>query len=304
MSIKQKIKNIINGIIRRGYWFRNIFFADCWKFLTYSTFNTQVINLGSTSSLHAFDYDGLPVKGANWALSHNPLSGDLAVIKNYSSFLSPEGCKVLISLCPFSSLSGSYEIFEDRYYTILYPTTIPSYSYCHNILVQDKFKNPFRYYSLYGFILDIIHLLPIKRNKSLSEKQMELDAENRLKSWLHEFSLKDLTSAFSLVNIYNMELAISLLEQIVEFCKERGFDPVIVIPPVYHTLSDKFSKESQDKLMLKMIEGLSYNDITFLNYFSDKQFSNNRDLFEDSFLLNKKGAVKFTRRVLTDISVI
>ena len=123
--MKGKIKYILNALIKRGYWFNNVFFEGCRKMSMYSTFNTDVINLGSTSAVHAFNYDGLGLKAGNWAMTRNPLLGDYAILKNYSSFLKKDRSIVIITLCPFSSLAGSYNFLDDRYYTFLYPSTIP-----------------------------------------------------------------------------------------------------------------------------------------------------------------------------------
>ena len=87
MSIKHKIAGKINGVIRRTRWFNEEMFPDCRKFWEYNKFNTDVINLGSTSGCHAFDYEGLPICGGNFALRHNPLSGDLAILKNYLTII-------------------------------------------------------------------------------------------------------------------------------------------------------------------------------------------------------------------------
>ena len=87
MSIKHKIIGKLNGVIRRTRWFNEELFPDCRKFWEYNKFNTDVINLGSTSGCHAFDYEGLPICGGNFALRHNPLSGDLAILKNYLTII-------------------------------------------------------------------------------------------------------------------------------------------------------------------------------------------------------------------------
>lgn len=75
-------------------------------------FNTDVINLGSTSVCHAFDYEGLPICGSNFALRHNSLSGDLAILKNYFGYLNPTNSHVIIPLCAFSSLAAVMTLWK------------------------------------------------------------------------------------------------------------------------------------------------------------------------------------------------
>ncbi len=304
MKVLTIVKYVINAIIRRGYWFNNVYFADCRKFRTYNTFNTQVVNLGSTSALHAFNYDGLKVKGANWALGHNPLAGDLAILKNYYSYLAPKGCTVIIPLCPFSSLSGSYQPFEDRYYSILYSSTIPSYSYVHDVQVQDKWHNPVWRYPIWGFLQDIFHLFSFGEGRALSEENMQKSASQWIDGWFHEFSLKDFTTPLSLVNKDNIDDAVSLLIQIIVFCKQHCIKPVIVIPPMYHTLAERFTSEGREKVIESLFRKMKETEYTFINYMDDPQFSHDRSIFKDSFLMNKKGAKVFTKRLLTDLKII
>lgn len=148
MSIKHKIASKINGAIRRTHWFNEELFPDCRKFWNYNTFNTDVINLGSTSGYYAFDYEGLPIKGGNFALRHNPLSGDQAILKNYFGYLNPKGSHVIIPLCVFSSLAGSYDFMEDRFYTLIYPSSIPHFSYRRQQQIKAIAASPIRRFPL------------------------------------------------------------------------------------------------------------------------------------------------------------
>ena len=70
------IKHIINSVIRKGYWFNNVSFDGCSRLIKYKVFNTDVVNLGSTSAVHAFNYEGMGRKGGNWAMPRKPLLGD------------------------------------------------------------------------------------------------------------------------------------------------------------------------------------------------------------------------------------
>lgn len=304
MSILSKVKFVANALIRRGYWYDNTFLPDSRKFSTYSTFNTQVVNLGSTSGLEAFDYSGLGIKATNWALRRNPLAGDWAVLRNYSSYLDTQKCTVIIPLCPFSALSGCYEPFEDRYYSVLYPSTIPSYSHVRDVQAQEKIHNPIMHYPWYGISTDIWHIISKGRGKTLSEEKMIADADNRIKGWLHEFALNDFRTSLSLWNKYNIKEALNLLDNMIFFCRERNANPVFVVPPVYQTLADKFSADAKE-LLFGDIERLARErKVSFINYMDDSQFVSNRILFKDSYLLNENGAKKFTKRVLSDLHLI
>ena len=191
MNIKKKVLFYINALIRRGYWYNNVAFRDCGKFWKYNTFNTDVMNIGSSSSAYAFNYEGLPIKGVNFGISANPQIADLAILKNYFSFLKPSGSTVIISLCPFTALAGSYEYLQDRYYTILTPPVMPVFYYWKKQEVKSKMRNPLPHYPLIAVFTDILYLIK-KESNVLSEKQLIKDADIKLKSWLSEFSLTNL----------------------------------------------------------------------------------------------------------------
>lgn len=304
MSVLGKVKTILNALVRRGYWYDNIFLPDARKFQVYSTFNTKLVNLGSTSAVAAFDYSGLPVKAANWALRRNPLAGDWAVLRNYSSYLDAKDSTVIIPLCPFSALSGDYEPFEDRYYSVLYPSTIPGYSYVHNVQAQDKITNPIMHYPWYGIFMDLWHLCFKGNSKSMSEEDMAKDAENRINGWLKEFAMEDFNTPLSLWNKDNISSALDYVQKIFNFCRERNITAVLIVPPVYKTLSDKLSTEAKDLLFGGFEHIAKNNGVNFINYLTNPQFMNDRTMFRDSYLMNKKGAKAFTKQILKELRII
>ena len=297
--------SITNAVIRKGYWYNNTFFPECQKFNQYNTFNTKVINLGSSSAVAAFDYDGLNIRGANFALSRNPLVGDWGILMNYLSYLKEGESTVIVTLCPFSSLSGSYDYLDDRYYRILYPTVIPNYSYTHYMRVRERMDNPIMYYPFYAPFVDLYKLIfKNKKDKVLSESQLAADADQRYKSWLDEFSISDMSEPLSLRNKDSIEDAIEIINKIVLLCREHDFKVYIVIPPVYKTLGAKFNEDVCSMLIDPLINNLIDNNVPFYNYMNDSEISGNNALFKSSFLMNKKGAKQFTRKLLKDINLI
>ena len=304
MSIKHKIASKINGAIRRTHWFNEELFPDCRKFWNYNTFNTDVINLGSTSGYYAFDYEGLLIKGGNFALRHNPLSGDQAILKNYFGYLNPKGSHVIISLCVFSSLAGSYDFMEDRFYTLIYPSSIPHFSYRRQQQIKAIAASPIHKFPLWSFYTELRAQLRGIGHSTLTEEQMKADAERWIKGWKHEFALSDFSNPLSLINQDGLKDASFILNDMISFCKERDIKPVLVLPPMYHTLASKFDSNARKVLLDDLLKTLDDKTVKFLDYMDDTRFSHDITLFQDSFLLNKKGAKKFTKIVLDDIGVI
>lgn len=303
-----KIGRIINALCKKTYWYNEVLFPECSKFWNHNIFNLDVINLGSTSAVNAFDYGDTKLKCANWALSHNPLSGDEALLKNYMSYLNPKGSTVIFSLCPFSALAGSYECSDDRYYTLLYSSTIPSFSKARQIKVIHMKNRPLKYYPLFELMRDAGRLItsPFKKNnnKILSEEEMRLDAERWMKGWLKEFSIRNFSEPFTLLNQDAINDAKAIMNRLVVFCEERNIKPVFVIPPIYHTLGELFNSGARKQLVGNIMIEMEEKGAHFLNYMDDPDFSHSTELFLNSFYLNKKGAKIFTKKVLNDISSI
>lgn len=304
MSVKQKILGKINGLVRRTRWFNEELFPDCRKFWEYNKFNTDVINLGSTSGCHAFDYEGLPICGGNFALRHNPLSGDLAILKNYFGYLNPNNSHVIITLCAFSFLAGSYDFMEDRFYSLIYPSSIPHFSYRRQQQIKQYATYPLRLFPLWSIISEIKSLLLKDKRSIKTEEEMILDADRWIHAWKHEFALNNFSQPLSLINQDGLKDALSILNEIISFCKERNIKPVLVLPPMYHTLASKFDKNARKQFLDDLIEKIDDKSVKFYDFMSDSRFSNDITLFQDSFLLNKKGAKKFTEIVLHDMGLI
>lgn len=301
--MKNKILHIINaGIRRKSYWYNDILFADCPKFWKHRTFNLDIVNLGSSSGKYAFDYSGLELKGANWAMAPQSLVADLAILKTYSSFLKPQGGIVLIPLCPFSCLGGSGLYLPDKYYSILRMASIPYCSYQKQQEVFAKRDNPLRYYPAIEIIRDIWSLFRYPDN-SIPEKEFRQNAEQFINGWMHEFSILDFKNPLILKNQDAYEDGVRILNEMIQFCLERNLRPIIVIPPVTKQLSLLFTDDMREKFIYSFVNQGNKQGVKFLDYFEDTDFSDNPKLFRNSFFLNNAGAKLFTRRVLKDLGI-
>lgn len=303
MRIVKKILYIANLQIRRTHWFKDVFFPCCSKFWSYNRFNTKVVNLGSSSALHAFDYEGYDTIAANWAITRNSIVGDLAILKNYYSFLDPIQSTVLLPICPFSSLSGRYDYLDDRYYTFLYPSSIPSFSVQRLNQVMEKYNNPMRYYPVVEIFASIRRLFK-RKNATMTSQEMLADANKWYSGWLKEFSIVNLDGELSLINKDSISEYCDYLQEMISFCEERYINLYIVIPPVYKTLRDKFDDNARDILFSSILKVAQSRGVRVLDYFSNSEFSDNKDNFRNSFFLNKNGARVFTKRVLEDIQIL
>lgn len=301
MSIKSRIKAAIKGrllsLAYRSSWYDELF-PECKKFWDHREFDLDVVNLGSTSGLNAFNYSGLAVRAANWAMPRNSLKGDLAILENYSSYLR-KGAVVIIPLCPFSSLSGSYDCSEDRYYTILSPRSLSGFSRRRLERILAIKNSPLRYIPFVEFIREIKRLIIPRSNARIAPINMEEDAQSWIDGWQKEFCVKDFSYPLSLVNEDGVHDAVQILNRMIAFCKVHGFRPVLTIPPMHRSLAEKFTPQMQDVLLGSLEKRI--NGVSIMNFMDNPEFSLDDSLFANSFLLNKIGAEKFTRKLLRQI---
>lgn len=296
MSISGMIQRVLNKLARDSYWYNHIAFGDCRKFWLHRTFDLDVVNLGSSSSVAAFDYSGHPeLKAANWAMTPQTLVADFEILRNYSCYLK-KGATVIIPLCPFSCLGGNNDDIADKYYTVLNIASMPHASYRRQQQQMQMKNNPWRYYPL----AQLIARKPKVSN--LDAAAFEADAKMRMESWRKEFSMIRFTDPLSLVNQDAFHDGAKILGQMVDYCIEREYRPVVVMPPVSEAMRIQFTPEMKKLFIDDFVKEGIGEKVVFLDYFEDGRF----DVadFQNSFMLNAEGAKKFTDVVLKDAEVV
>ena len=296
MSISGIIQRVLNKLVRKSYWYNNIAFGNCEKFWMHRTFDLDVVNLGSSSSVAAFDYSGfVNLKTANWAMAPQTLVADLEILRNSSCYLK-KGTTVIIPLCPFSCLGGSNDDLADKYYTVLNIASMPRASYRRQQQQMEIKNNPWRYYPL----VQLIARKP--KTTNLEVGNFAADAKMRMESWRKEFSMIRFTDPLSLVNRDAYQDGAKILSRIVDYCVERDFNPIIVMPPVSEALREQFTPEMKKLFIDDFIKEGIGSKARSLDYFEDKRFELSD--FQKSFVLNSEGARKFTGIILKDAEVV
>lgn len=296
MSISGIIQRVLNKLIKRTYWYNHIQFADCAKFWSHKTFNLDVVNLGSSSALAAFEYSDYPnLKAANWAMAPQTLVADFEILRNYSCYLK-KSATVIIPLCPFSCLGGSNDDLADKYYTVLNIASMPHASYRRQQQMSQIKNNPWRYYPL----AQLIARKP--STKGIEIDKFEADAKKRMESWRKEFSMIRFSDPLSLVNQDAFSDGAALLSQMVDYCNERDFKPVFVLPPVSDAMCRQFTPEMKRLFIDDFVKKGVGDKAKFLDYFADTRFADN--CFQNSFILNGAGAKKLTEVVLREAGLI
>lgn len=264
--------------------------------------NFDVVNIGSSSAKYAFDYSGLPVKAFNWGEQPQSLSNGFKVLKTYFSILKENGT-VIISLSPLSGLDvgGKWDkTANDKYCYTLPCELIDDYK-----TVSRRRKYPLLYlfkFSVKNTIKEVLKQ-EAKTGKMQPDKCFIDDSNTWVKGWMAEFGIDELNAPLSPVNLKGQERRIALLADILSFCMERSLRPVIVIPPMHKSLSNKFTPTFRDNYIYPFIRKANTHNVLFLNYMDDERFDDER-YFRNSFFMSEEGARKFTRIVLKDLHIL
>lgn len=294
IKITNKIYGIANKVICHTRWY-DAYWQGAQKFWNINTFGLDVVNLGSSAAVHAFDYSETGVRGMNWALAPQSLIHDYNILRNYFSYLR-EGAVVIITVCPFSCLYSKYDKNSNfKYYTFLHPATIIDFDDNERTRALTIKTNPSRAMSFKSIKLTTMELLKALKHRVLPSNQntdLKSTADTMLTAWKNQFGIADISSTLSEHHQIEQKSRRETLDEIISFCKERDLKPVIVIPPMHHTLTDLFTKEFLNNYVNKFLDGI---DAPLYNHMY--LYSHSDDYFESALFLNKKGAKVYTKKL-------
>ena len=306
MKIPFALPLLLNRMVKKTNWYRNVVpdkanYPDNEWYRTHLERNYDVVNVGSSSAVFAFDYTGLNVKAFNWAMQPQSLEYSFKILKMYFSILAQKGI-VLIPFSPFSGLSvaGKWPATaNDKYYTILDSTLVDDYESVKRRRNYPLFTQPRT--ALKRLVKDVPRHVCGTRIKSChTEAEFRQDAERWMEIWKKEFNIENLSAPLSDENKKGAESRRQSLSEMIDFCLERELRPVLVLPPMHPALSSLFTKEFKENYIYSFLRRTNTRNILFLDYFDDKRFVSAED-YDNSFFLSQEGARRFTRIVLEDV---
>ena len=290
---------VANKIINRSYWY-DVYWGGVTKFWRINTFDYDVVNLGSNSGKYAFSYNIAGIKGMNWAVGPQSLLHDFDILKNYFSYLK-DGASIIIPICPFSSLSVKYSKQSNlKYYTFLHPATIVGFDEKERLKALLIKNNPLKYLS-FKDATDIWKLLLKTYIKRSFHKNNFVDSANYyIEMWKRQFCIDDLDAPLSGKKILDKEYKSTILSDMLDFCIERGFKPIIVIPPMHYSLAEKLSPEFRENYIYSFIRRANQHDVPFYDFIDDKRFHDDK-YFRNAYFMSDLGARCFSEIFLKEI---
>lgn len=297
---------LLNRCVKHTNWYRNVipnienYPTNEW-YRTHDERNFEVVNIGSSSGVYAFDYSETGLKAFNWALQPQSMEYSFGVLKNYFSILGEKGI-VIIPFCPFSGLSvtGKWtESSNDKYYYILDSTLIHNFSKVSQRRKYPLFTQPKQ--SLKRLIKDIPPRKGIRScNVCHSSLEFEQDAKNWIRNWMKEFNISNLDAPLSEENKRGAESRKETIQEMIAFCIERNLRPILVIPPIHSSLADKLTPTFRENYIYSFLKTANVTQIPFLNYIDSPDFRDDR-YFSNSYFMSEEGAKEFTKVLLKQI---
>lgn len=303
-------------LLYKTNWYKSFFvgadhetYPDNVWYRNHSERNFDVVNLGSSGGKWAFDYTDLSVKGMNWAQQPQTLLEDFNLLRHYHSILRKNGY-VLIVIMPFTGLNKQTGLRDAMKYLKLdtQGQAIQPYMY-------KKARCYAEYPILFGkpAVKALIKYL-VGRDRShvisnanldcnpMTEAELEIDAARWMEGWKRQFSISNFEAPLTDENQQGREYRIELMRQLVDFCVERDYQPVYVIPPVTEYLAKKFTPKFRQLYIYDYLKQVD-RDVKLLDYFDSKELMD-KDLYFNSFFFNRLGRKLFTKRMLTDLGLI
>lgn len=318
MGVKKVIKYLFRyttgcEILKRTQWYKNMFvgadheiYPDNIWYRKHDERNFDLVNLGSSGGKWAFDYSDENIKAMNWAQQPQTLLEDYNLLRNFHSILHPGGV-VIITIMPFTSLNKSTNLMDAMKYLKIgaHEPIQPhlykeAYRYAEYPILFKKsaIKALIKYFLHREFSLNGNTKAMLVDNP-MNQEQLEVDALKWVNGWKHQFCIQSFEEPLTEQNKHGREFRVNLMRQMIDFCTEREYRPVYVIPPVTKHLAKYYTMTFEEIYIYSFLKEVD-RDIPLLDYSKKDEFCPDMYYF-NSFFLNLRGRKLFTHRVISDL---
>ena len=320
--IKRVIKKAIRvftgcKILYKTNWYKSMFldpnheiYPDNVWYREHDERNFDVVNLGSSGGKWAFYYADLNVKAMNWAQQPQTLLEDYNLLRHFHSILK-RGGYVLITIMPFTGLNKKTGLMDAMKYVKFDIQGEPIQPYMFKeaqryasypiLFKKQAFKALIKYFIGSDKKCGLRPETQLEYNP-MKNSELEKDAKRWIDGWKKQFGISDFDAPLTRENEEGRAYRIKLMQTLIDFCTERGYKPVYVIPPVTEHLAKYYTPKFEETYIYGYLKEVNRVVLT-LDYSKDSEFRFNDELFFNSFFLNKKCRKLFTRRVVKDLKI-
>lgn len=271
--------------------------------------NFDVVNLGSSSGKWAFDYAAAGVKGMNWAQQPQTLAEDYNLLRNFHSILR-RGGYVLVTIMPFTGLNKKTGLQDAMKYLKL-----GAHEPIETLMLAEARKYAeFPILFKKQAIKALLRYLTGRERKPapaagteaetnpMTEEQLEENACSFVEGWKRQFDIKEWEAPLTPKNLEGRAFRVKLMRRLVDFCTERGYTPVYVIPPVTRRLARYYTERFEELYVYGFLREVG-RDVRLLDYSKEPDFCDD-SLYFNCFFLNRRGRRLFTRRVMSELGIL
>jgi hypothetical protein len=268
--------------------------------------NYDLVVLGSSGAKWAFDFSDCNIKAMNWAQQPQTLVEDYNLLRNFHSILRRNGT-VIITIMPFTSLNKKTNVYDAlKYLHIHSHEPIEPYlvkrakaiEYFPLLLGKRAIKATIKYVLHKDVARSNYDYAMVEDNPMIGE-QLDKDAANFILGWKRQFGIIDFDAPLTEENKEGRRFRIDLIRTMIDFCIEREYYPVLVIPPVTKHLSKYYTDTFTETYIYSFLREIN-REVTILDYSKEQDLEDDK-LYFNSFFMNKKGRRIFTQKVLSDL---
>lgn len=271
--------------------------------------NYAVVNLGSSSGKWAFDYAAAGVKGMNWAQQPQTLVEDYNLLRNFHSILR-RGGYVLITVMPFTGLNKRTGLMDAMKYLKLgahepiEPYMLEEarkYEEYPCLFKKQALKALLRYVTRREHTPAPAPAVDLENNP-MGPDELAANARSFVDGWKRQFGIRDWEGPLTPRNQEGRAFRVGLMRELVDFCTERGYTPVYVIPPVTRYLGQYYTERFEELYVYGFLREVG-REVRLLDYSKVPELQD-ESLYFNSFFLNRRGRCQFTRRVMGDLGLL
>ncbi len=297
----------INAVYVNGFYYSDTY-GEVQKFNNVPT-GITLANTGTSHGLASFRYpDDLAETTFNFALSGEDIYHDFQTLKQFSDHIADE-CVIAIPTSYFSFCMSVDEPSQKRYYAYMDKEYLRGFSY--ETLINAKYLPVLRSgeYLFKDLINDqamdvggMMMEADAAENDTASDVAAAIAARETMEAELHSHAVgraESWRSGFMIIGENNMPANRQLLIDMVNYCKEQGWKPVLITTPVHYTLNEAFTEEELEHYYfsnthaVQEATGVPYYDMSH-----DETFANTPEYYSNSDHLNKEGGDAFTAAFL------
>lgn len=240
----------------------------------------DLINLGASHSMYGYYFKPTGLSHLDLALPSQTIQYDSKLLKEYGEHLKPGGV-VLVSISQMTFANSEAKNIGN-YYRVLDRSDIEPYNIIdyYTYLNLPGTNTGSLSSAITGKLKDLrwnSHQPWSNNGKDYSERKYEKIEEQYQEA----------------IENNNIEPNVKQLEEIVDYCSDKGYQVVLTMEPVHQSYQKYFNKEVMNRLVFQHLEALNL-DVPLLNYMSDPRFVNKQEYFIDPDHLNSEGRKKFS----------